>query len=96
MDASYLNQLFLSIFFFAPGIILFAGLAFVGLLMVLEKTVFAGKKLPGTSPLPLPLDQLQVANPRPGPIVASLKAANAPAAEAEPKLRRVNGDRRPQ
>lgn len=40
METSYTTQLMLSMLFFAPGIILFAGLAFVGVLMVVEKTFF--------------------------------------------------------
>ena len=43
MDSNFATQLFFSILFFAPGIILFAGLAFVGVLMLLEKTVFKGQ-----------------------------------------------------
>lgn len=33
-------QLALSMLMFAPGVVLFVGLAFVGILMVLEKTFF--------------------------------------------------------
>ena len=43
MDSNFTTQLTLSMLFFAPGILLFAGLAFVGVLMILEKTVFQGQ-----------------------------------------------------
>lgn len=39
MESSYTGQLLLSIIFFAPGLVILAGLAFVGLLMAIEKIV---------------------------------------------------------
>ena len=81
MDTSYTTQLALSMLFFAPGIILFAGLAIVGVLMVLEKTVFqagaANVLTNGNLNLELPAS----ANPAPGVIVTALKDAQAPVAQ---------------
>ena len=76
MDTNYTTQLFLSMLFFAPGIVLFVGLAFVGLLMAMEKTIFRGQ----TSQLNLSaqtgnIDFTANANPAPGAIVQGLKQA---------------------
>ncbi len=86
MDTNFATQLTLSILFFAPGVALLAGLAFVGLLMLIEKTVLArGDLMVAQGPA---LDaELPIANPMPGRIVAGLKAAVAQ--EAQP-LRAAN------
>ena len=73
MDSNFATQLFFSILFFAPGIILFAGLAFVGVLMLLEKTVFKGQSNLAVTNVAKPLDIPVAANPAPGPIVHALK-----------------------
>ncbi len=63
MDTNYTSQLFLSILFFAPGALLLAGLAFVGILMAIEKAF---------QPLNATMADL-ARNPAPGRIVATLK-----------------------
>lgn len=69
MDTTYMSQLMLSIAIFAPGLILLAGLGFVGLMMLLERTVLRGKVEPV-----VPQQQDVVAgNPEPGPVVQGLK-----------------------
>lgn len=75
MDSNFTTQLTLSMLFFAPGVLLLAGLAFVGLLMLLEKTVFAKNAATGMTDAKatLPTD----ANPAPGQIVDGLKTAIA-------------------
>ena len=40
MDTHFLSQLVFSILILAPGVVLLAGLAFLGLLMLLEKALF--------------------------------------------------------
>ena len=85
MDTNFATQLTLSMLFFAPGILLLAGLAFVGLLMLLEKTVF------GHADLALAQGPaVDAANPAPGHIVEGLKGATAQ--QAEPK--RAANDRK--
>ena len=77
MDSHYTSQLILSMLFFAPGIVLLAGLAFVGLLMLLEKTVLRSH-VQVEAPHAAAADSLpSQANPAPGPVVAGLKAAVA-------------------
>ncbi len=84
MDTTYTSQLFLSILFFAPGIILFASLAFVGVLMILEKTVFSAQKDVALANVAKPLDIPVAANPQPGAIVAALKeSVQAPVAKQQ-------------
>ena len=85
MDTNYTTQLFVSILFFAPGVLIFAGLAFVGILMALEKTFFrtedqAVKPLDATT-----VNLTNQANPEPGRIVATLKqgAQQQPAAKRQ-------------
>ena len=74
MDTTYVTHLFLSILFFAPGVALLVCVGFVGLLMLLEKTVFAeksdlvGKAIAAAS-------APAVANAAPGPIVHALSDA---------------------
>ncbi len=63
MDTNYTTQLFTSILFFAPGALLLAGLAFVGILMAFEKAL---------QPQDMATTDL-AANPAPGRIVAALK-----------------------
>ncbi len=79
METSYTTQLALSMLFFAPGIVLFVGLAFVGILMALEKTVFKGQAN-ATLNVATPIDLQPTANPEPGSIVNALKDAQQPAA----------------
>lgn len=74
MDSSYMTQLFVSMAIFAPGIILLAGLAFVGLLMLLEKTGIFGAATPKLQQ-PVVTPDNATANPAPGPVVAGLKGA---------------------
>ncbi len=85
METSYTTQLALSMLFFAPGIVLFVGLAFVGVLMFLEKTVFAAKAdvLVDTKQN---IELAAAANPAPGPIVTALKeSVKEPAAKQQRK-----------
>ena len=90
MDSNFTTQLTLSMLFFAPGVLLLAGLAFVGLLMLLEKTVFAKTAMTGmTAP------QAKVtadANPAPGEIVEGLKTAIAKEGAPEQKIAANGGD----
>lgn len=82
MDSSFATHLFFSILFFAPGVILFAGLAFVGVLMILEKTVFTAQQIIAVAEPQKPLDLQPTANPAPGPIVQALKqSVTKPAAK---------------
>jgi len=76
MDSHYTTQLVLSILFFAPGIVLLAGLAFLGLLMLLEKTVLKGRQAAAPAN-PAAQGDTATANPAPGPITAALKSAVA-------------------
>ena len=78
MDTNFASQFALSILFFAPGVLLLAGLAFVGLLMLLEKTVLGRAELSVAQG-----PAVDVANPAPGRIVEGLKGATAQ--QAEPK-----------
>ena len=89
MDTNFATQLTLSILFFAPGVALLAGLAFVGLLMLLEKTVL-GRGDSALAQGPTLDAELPIANPAPGRIVAGLKAAVAQ--EMQPQ--RAVGDRK--
>jgi hypothetical protein len=84
MDTNYTTQLFVSILFFAPGVLLFAGLAFVGILMALEKTFFSGDNQV-VKPLGVKgVDLTTTANPAPGRLVATLKeGAQEPAAKRQ-------------
>ena len=70
---SYTTHLFLSMLVFAPGMVLFVVLAFVGLLMLLETTVFRGKPdvVPNAAPKTVALPV--AANPAPGHIVHAMK-----------------------
>jgi len=68
MDTSFTSHLILSIVLFAPGLVLLASLAFVGLLMLLEKTVLSKNNIPQG-------DLRLVDNPTPGPIVTGLQDA---------------------
>ncbi len=83
MDTNYTAQLVLSMLFFAPGIILFVGLAFVGVLMVIEKTAFRANTTANLTQQPLDLPQ--TANPAPGAIVNALKDATQPQAQQTAK-----------
>ncbi len=78
METNYTTQLALSILFFAPGIILFAGLAFVGVLMILEKTVFQAQATNVLTNGGLHIELPANANPAPGAIVTALKDAQQP------------------
>lgn len=85
MDTNYTTQLFLSMLFFAPGVILFVGLAFVGILMVLEKTVFKTETNAVLTPA-TEVDLVEAANPAPGAIVTALKeSTKQPAAKQQRK-----------
>ncbi len=76
MDTTYTTQLLLTALFFAPGVILFAGLAFVGLLMGLEKLF--GQRADGLQPLTTAaVEFAATGNPAPGRIVQALKTAMA-------------------
>ena len=88
MDTNFATQLTLSILFLAPGVMLLAGLAFVGLLMLLEKTVLGHADLALTQGPAL--DALPTTNPAAGRIVDGLKAAVAQ--QTEP--RRAAGGRK--
>ncbi len=88
MDTNFTTQLALSMLFFAPGILLFAGLAFVGVLMILEKTVFQGQAKQVLTATKLNLELPAATNPVPGPIVTALKDAQQPNVEQE--KRRAN------
>jgi hypothetical protein len=73
MDTNYTTQLFTSILIFAPGVLLLAGLALVGILMAFEKTVLRGEH-DVVQPLHTAMTVLpQTTNPAPGRIVAALK-----------------------
>ncbi len=74
MDTNYTTQLFLSMLFFAPGVILFVGLAFVGLLMGLEKAFGHRQDALALAPAAA-IDFAAPGNPAPGRIVNSLKAS---------------------
>jgi len=83
MDSNFTTQLTLSMLFFAPGVLLLAGLAFVGLLMLLEKTVFANRTATGMT---TPQGKVATdANPAPGEIVEGLKSAIAQEGAPEQK-----------
>jgi len=74
MDTNFATQLTLSILTLAPGVALLAGLAFVGLLMLIEKTVLRSQAVS----LVVPAHSVQAPaaqNPGPGRIVAELRAA---------------------
>ena len=75
METSYTTQLALSMLLFAPGLVLFVGLAFVGVLVALEKTVFRGQK-----EVNLTVEVQQGENPAPGAIVNALKTSSQGAA----------------
>lgn len=77
MDSHYTSQFILSMLFFAPGIVLLAGLGFVGLLMLLEKTVLRSREQVEAPPAAVPNALSTQANPAPGPVVAGLKDAVA-------------------
>lgn len=81
---SYLSQLMLSIAIFAPGLMLLAGLAFVGLLVAAEKLLTRNAKQPPASAA-TPMAAHLAHNPPAGPGIAALKraAAEAPAAAVE-------------
>ncbi len=82
MDTAYFGQLLLSLVFFTPGVVLFAGLALVGVLMVLEKTALRAQPLRSVGPQ----GRLSAVNPGPGPIVHAFKDSIAPAtSDAEPR-----------
>ena len=89
MDTNFTSQLALSLLFFAPGIVLFVGLAFVGMLMLLEKTVFKGQSLVNTTNVQKPLEMPQAVNPAPGKIVDGLKESVKEPAAAK-HARRAN------
>ena len=73
MDTNYTTQLFTSILFFAPGALLLAGLAFVGILMAFEK-LFDRNERTLIQPLNTQNANLtRTTNPAPGRIVATLK-----------------------
>ena len=88
MDTNFTTQLALSMLFFAPGVLLFAGLAFVGVLMILEKTVFKAQAQQVLTAAKLNLELPATANPVPGPIVTALKDAQQPQVQHE--KRRAN------
>ena len=77
MDSHYTTQLVLSILFFAPGIVLLGGLGFLGLLMLLEKTVLKGRQVLPSQPRTQVPGEGSATNPAPGQITAALKAAVA-------------------
>ncbi len=73
MDTNFTSQLLLSILFFAPGLVVFAGLAFVGLLMLLEKTLANHEPALVLLPAQAAADFALSGNPAPGRIVTALK-----------------------
>lgn len=78
MDTNFIGQLVLSIAIFAPGLVMLAGLAFIGMLMLLERTVLRSKPeiaVKGRTSVAQP--HLPAANPAPDRIVAGLKDAVA-------------------
>ena len=58
---------------FAPGVLLLAGLAFVGILMAFEKTFLRGQREMAQPLKTTMTDLARTTNPTPGPIVATLK-----------------------
>ncbi len=75
MDTHFTSQLFLSILFFAPGMVLFAGVAFVGGLMLLEKAFdHTDTELELVVPQGA-VDFAATGNPGPGRIVNALKTS---------------------
>ena len=81
MDSTYTNHLFLSLLFFAPGALLLAGLALVGLLMVLEKTVFGARDGAGVLPSVGLSPSAVAVPPSSGHIVDALRTRIAPPAD---------------
>ncbi len=78
MDSNFIGQLVLSIAIFAPGLVMLAGLAFIGLLMMLERTVLRGKPdLAVVAKTSAAAQHLPARNPAPDRIVAGLKEAVA-------------------
>ena len=86
MDTNFATQLTLSILTFAPGVALLAGLAFVGLLMLIEKHVFVQQDLAIAAGPAVQLASSAVQNPGPGRIVDGLRAAVAAKDEASLKV----------
>lgn len=99
MDTNFIGQLLLSMTIFAPGLVMLAGLAFIGMLMLLEKTVLRGKPELTAAAKGLAAAQHQAAcNPGPDRIVAGLKdavaqQANPVEAEKPADLRTTKGGR---
>ena len=92
MDTTYFGQLLLSLVFFTPGLVLFAGLALVGVLMVLENTALRAQPLRSVGPQ----GRLPAANPGPGPIVHAFKASITPATgDAEPRAQSTHSTANP-
>ena len=71
MDTHYTSQLLISILFFAPGLVLLVGVAFVAMAGLLEKFLVPAQ--PALVTAHLHGDVAQSGNPAPGRIVASLK-----------------------
>ncbi len=82
---SFLPQLMLSIAIFAPGVILLAGLAFVGLLIAVEHLVARSRNSLVAHAALAPTTKEPALNPQAGPVVAELlRAAQQAAVSAEP------------
>ena len=71
MDTHYTSQLLLSILFFAPGLVLLVGVAFVAMAGLLEKFMVPAQ--PALVPAQVAHDFALSGNPAPGRIVAALK-----------------------
>jgi hypothetical protein len=88
MDTHYIAQLLLSVAIFAPGVILLAGLAFVGLLMLLERTLLGAKTDQPAAQTEATVGPNGAGNPSAARIVAALKDAieadGKPAETAQP------------
>lgn len=82
---SFFSQLMLSIAIFAPGVILLAGLAFVGLLIAVEHLIARRRARLATPAALAPTAKEPAVNPQAGPVVADLlRAAEQAAVAAEP------------
>ncbi len=89
MDTHFLSQLVFSILILAPGVVLLAGLAFLGLLMLLEKALFGRDSNVTLVTAQAAVDLAAGSNPAPGRIVHALKASmNQPVANTQRKANR--------
>ena len=84
MDWSYMGEVALSAFIFAPGLILLAVLLFVGVLMILEKAGIFELFVKGEGTAAVATASGEAgANPAPEAIVGALKEAIATEAQGE-------------